>query len=63
LRYTPVAGTNAMYISSCKHSKKEPAACYKRKPATKVKVTPMTEEWQTTSVLNAIIALLYECFN
>lgn len=30
--------------SSCNHSKKRTAACYKRKPATKGKVTLMTEE-------------------
>jgi len=30
--------------SSCNHSKKRNAVCYKRKPATKVIVTSMTED-------------------
>ena len=42
--YTGCRNKRGIY-SSCKHSKKESAACYKRKPATKVKVTPMTEDW------------------
>ena len=42
--YTGCRNKRGIY-SSCKHSKKESAVCYKRKPATKVKVTPMTEDW------------------
>jgi hypothetical protein len=45
LRYTPVAETNAMHILPATTAKKRSAVCYKRKPATKVIVTSMTEDW------------------
>jgi hypothetical protein len=63
LRYTPVAETNAMHILPATTAKKRSAVCYKRKPATKGKVTPMTEERLPTPALNDIVTLLLICFN